>query len=357
MQAGRDVREGKLLHARWLLIATPTLVDPSRAPEGMHTVKLLSMVPWNDGDWDTLKHEVADENLAALRRAAPNMTRRRRPRRADQEPGRHRAPERAHVARHDPRRRPRRARTTARGGPRPAGRSTGCRSPASTRPAPRRTRAAPSRAAPGRNAAIVLLEDLGQDPRDGDDGARRPGRAHVSATVVDAHAHVIVPGLGAEVAWRGRRPGRRARRARDPRRAARVLRPAADPRRAGSGRRRRRRAVRRGSNLCGVEVERQNEALAALAGDRVIRVLGTVDPERPEQLVELMARRAAARRRDPGACRAAPTSATRACATSGRRRRRAARSSSSIQLARLRARARSRSTTCGTRSGTRSRRR
>jgi aminocarboxymuconate-semialdehyde decarboxylase len=40
-------------------------------------------------------------------------------------------------------------------------------------------------------------------------------------------------------------------------------------------------------NLCGVEVERQNEALAALAGDRVI-VLGTVDPGRPEQLLELM---------------------------------------------------------------------
>ena len=40
-------------------------------------------------------------------------------------------------------------------------------------------------------------------------------------------------------------------------------------------------------NLCGVEVERQNEALAGLAGERVL-VLGTVDPERPEQLVELM---------------------------------------------------------------------
>jgi len=40
-------------------------------------------------------------------------------------------------------------------------------------------------------------------------------------------------------------------------------------------------------DLCGVEVERQNEALAALAGERVL-VLGTVDPGRPEQLVELM---------------------------------------------------------------------
>jgi phytoene dehydrogenase-like protein len=74
LQAGRDVREGKLLHARWLLVATPSLADPSRAPAGSHTVKLLSMAPWNDGDWDTLKYEVAAENLAALHRAAPNMT-------------------------------------------------------------------------------------------------------------------------------------------------------------------------------------------------------------------------------------------------------------------------------------------
>jgi len=75
VRAGRDVREGRFLHARWLLVATPTLVDPSRAPEGMHTVKLLSMVPWDVSEpWETLKHEVAAENLAALRRVAPNMT-------------------------------------------------------------------------------------------------------------------------------------------------------------------------------------------------------------------------------------------------------------------------------------------
>jgi aminocarboxymuconate-semialdehyde decarboxylase len=40
-------------------------------------------------------------------------------------------------------------------------------------------------------------------------------------------------------------------------------------------------------NLCGIAVERQNEALAGMAGERVA-VLGTVDVERPEQLVELM---------------------------------------------------------------------
>jgi phytoene dehydrogenase-like protein len=78
LQAGRDVREGRLLHARWLLIATPTLTDPSRAPAGQHTVKILSMVPWRptevDAEWETLKHEIAAENLAALQRAAPNFT-------------------------------------------------------------------------------------------------------------------------------------------------------------------------------------------------------------------------------------------------------------------------------------------
>src|SRR3954451_2696169 len=75
LQAGRDLRAGGFLAGRWLLVATPTLVDPSRAPAGQHTVKLLGMAPWNDGDWpDSLKAEVAAENLDALRRAAPNMT-------------------------------------------------------------------------------------------------------------------------------------------------------------------------------------------------------------------------------------------------------------------------------------------
>jgi aminocarboxymuconate-semialdehyde decarboxylase len=40
-------------------------------------------------------------------------------------------------------------------------------------------------------------------------------------------------------------------------------------------------------NLCGAEIEKQNEALAGLTGERVA-ALGTVDVEQPEQLVELM---------------------------------------------------------------------
>ncbi|HKI90994.1 MAG TPA: amidohydrolase family protein [Gaiellaceae bacterium] len=109
----------------------------------------------------------------------------------------------------------------------------------------------------------------------------------MSATVVvDAHAHVIVPGLGAEVAWdeRGqvvRLGGREIRSAlREFSDLPRIL---EEQDRAGVDVV----VLAPWVNLCGVEVERQNEALAALAGDRVI-VLGTVDLERPEQLVELM---------------------------------------------------------------------
>ena len=40
---GRALRDGKWVEdPQWVLIATPTLADPSRAPEGHHTVKLLA---------------------------------------------------------------------------------------------------------------------------------------------------------------------------------------------------------------------------------------------------------------------------------------------------------------------------
>jgi aminocarboxymuconate-semialdehyde decarboxylase len=104
--------------------------------------------------------------------------------------------------------------------------------------------------------------------------------------VVDVHAHVVVPGLGAEVEWRDGVQvvsylGHEIRAAlREFQDVDRIL---EEQGRAGID------AVVLCPwvNLCGVEVERQNEALAALAGERVL-VLGTVDPERPEQLVELM---------------------------------------------------------------------
>ena len=104
--------------------------------------------------------------------------------------------------------------------------------------------------------------------------------------VVDAHAHVIVPGLGAEVSWRD---------------GAQVVR---------FGDREIRSAVREfvgvgrileeqdragvdvvvlcpWVNLLGRETGRQNEALAAMTGARVA-ALGTVDLERPDELRELV---------------------------------------------------------------------
>jgi aminocarboxymuconate-semialdehyde decarboxylase len=104
--------------------------------------------------------------------------------------------------------------------------------------------------------------------------------------VVDVHAHVVVAGLGAEVAWdeRGqvvRYGGREVRAAlREFSDVARIL---EEQDRAGVDVV----VLAPWVNLCGVEVERQNEALAGLVGDRVA-ALGTVDVERAEHLVDLM---------------------------------------------------------------------
>lgn len=103
---------------------------------------------------------------------------------------------------------------------------------------------------------------------------------------MDVHAHVIVPGLGADVSWdeRGqvvRYGGREVRAAR--REFSDLGRILEEQDRAGVDVV----VLAPWVNLCGVEVERQNEALADLVGERVA-ALGTVEPERPGQLVDLM---------------------------------------------------------------------
>jgi aminocarboxymuconate-semialdehyde decarboxylase len=107
------------------------------------------------------------------------------------------------------------------------------------------------------------------------------------SVVVDAHAHVIVPGLGAETEWVDgaqivRFGGREIRSA---------VREFVDPGRileeqdaAGVDVV----VLCPWVNLCGRETGRQNEALAAMTGPRVA-TLGTVDPEQPDELRELMA--------------------------------------------------------------------
>jgi aminocarboxymuconate-semialdehyde decarboxylase len=106
-------------------------------------------------------------------------------------------------------------------------------------------------------------------------------------TVVDAHAHVIVPGLGAEVRWDDRGQvveldGKAIRAAvREFVDLGRIL---EEQDRSGVDRV----VLCPWVNLVGCETARQNEALAALVGPRV-DALGTVDLERPEELVGLMA--------------------------------------------------------------------
>src|SRR4051794_41422941 len=72
----RALRDGRYHDdVAWLLVATPTLVDESRAPGGHHTVKFLSAQPWLDGDrWDGLKERQARRQLERVRRFCPGLT-------------------------------------------------------------------------------------------------------------------------------------------------------------------------------------------------------------------------------------------------------------------------------------------
>lgn len=81
LRMGRDVCEGRLVtDGAWLLFPAPTVCDPSRAPDGHHTVKILGMQPWRPDParsaadtWAQLREEIAAVQLGHLRRAAPNL--------------------------------------------------------------------------------------------------------------------------------------------------------------------------------------------------------------------------------------------------------------------------------------------
>jgi phytoene dehydrogenase-like protein len=78
VRMGRDVKEGRLVRdGAWLLFPVPTVADPSRAPAHRHTVKLLGMQPYDPGGgpetWTQLREEIAAVHLGHLRRAAPNL--------------------------------------------------------------------------------------------------------------------------------------------------------------------------------------------------------------------------------------------------------------------------------------------
>jgi phytoene dehydrogenase-like protein len=78
LRYGRDMADGRWSDdIAWLLVATPTLADPSRAPAGHHTVKLLAPHGWRlpaDETWGTLKERRKDALLAHLRWHCPDFT-------------------------------------------------------------------------------------------------------------------------------------------------------------------------------------------------------------------------------------------------------------------------------------------
>jgi phytoene dehydrogenase-like protein len=79
IQLGADLRAGRYIaDPPWMLVATPTLADPDRAPAGCHTVKILSpqtcRLPDGVGGWDDLKQTHSRRLLDRLRRHAPNLT-------------------------------------------------------------------------------------------------------------------------------------------------------------------------------------------------------------------------------------------------------------------------------------------
>jgi phytoene dehydrogenase-like protein len=55
-----------------------SVADPTRAPAGMHTIKIVAYQPYNlkEGPqhWDQIKEHVADVNLEYLRKFSPNLT-------------------------------------------------------------------------------------------------------------------------------------------------------------------------------------------------------------------------------------------------------------------------------------------
>ncbi|HEX9311891.1 MAG TPA: NAD(P)/FAD-dependent oxidoreductase [Actinomycetota bacterium] len=61
-----------------LLVLSATVADPGRAPEGRHTLKIVGFQPYElpEGPerWDEIEEEVSAANLAHLRRYAPNLT-------------------------------------------------------------------------------------------------------------------------------------------------------------------------------------------------------------------------------------------------------------------------------------------
>ena len=80
LRLGGDVERGLLADDDpVLLVVCATVADPSRAPEGRHVLKVIGFHPYAFADggparWDEVKEDIAERNLEQLRRFAPNLT-------------------------------------------------------------------------------------------------------------------------------------------------------------------------------------------------------------------------------------------------------------------------------------------
>src|SRR4029077_5998442 len=62
------------------LALTPSVIDPTRAPAGQHTFKVVSFLPYElaqgPGHWDSIKQYVSNELFERLSLLSPNLSRR-----------------------------------------------------------------------------------------------------------------------------------------------------------------------------------------------------------------------------------------------------------------------------------------
>jgi phytoene dehydrogenase-like protein len=73
----REIRDGRTVPPPWVLCASPSTVDPTRAPEGQHWFKILaeqSPEPPEGRSWEEFKPELAAGHLERIRRVAPNLS-------------------------------------------------------------------------------------------------------------------------------------------------------------------------------------------------------------------------------------------------------------------------------------------
>jgi phytoene dehydrogenase-like protein len=61
------------------LALTPTVMDPARAPSGLHTFKVVSFLPYELAEgpehWDVIKEDVSNQLFDRLSRFSPNLSR------------------------------------------------------------------------------------------------------------------------------------------------------------------------------------------------------------------------------------------------------------------------------------------